>query len=117
MKNRSILSYLKQKSKSKLGRIITLTGARQTGKTTLVQSGFPDYTYISLEDPVVRPEYTALSAPQWRENFPKAILDEDPFPAEDVIKQKMGGNLCRCTGYRKIVTAIMATAEKSRDQG
>ena len=53
-----------------------LTGARQTGKTTLVQSGFPDYTYISLEDPLARPEYSALSAAQWRENFPIAILDE-----------------------------------------
>ncbi len=76
MKNRSLLNYLKQKSKSKLGRVIALTGARQTGKTTLVQTGFPGYTYISLEDPVVRPEYSALSAPQWHENFPKAILDE-----------------------------------------
>ena len=47
----------------------------------------------------------------------KAILDDDPFPAEDAIKQKMAGNLCRCTGYRKIVTAIMATAEKTGDQG
>ena len=45
----------------------------------------------------------------------KAILDEAPFPSEDEVKQKMGGNLCRCTGYRKIIAAIMATAEKTED--
>ena len=45
----------------------------------------------------------------------KSILDETPFPNEDEVKQKMGGNLCRCTGYQKIVAAIMATAEKTGD--
>ena len=45
----------------------------------------------------------------------KAIMDDEPFPSEDTVKQKMGGNLCRCTGYQKIVAAIMATAEKSED--
>lgn len=34
--------------------IVTLTGPRQSGKTTLVRSEFPDYRYVSLEDPDVR---------------------------------------------------------------
>ena len=38
----------------------------------------------------------------------KAILDEEEQPTEDVIKRKMAGNLCRCTGYKKIVEAIMS---------
>ena len=76
MKNRSLVNFLKQKSTSKLGRIIALTGARQTGKTTLAQAGFPDYAYVSLEDPLTRPEYVALSATQWRDRYPIAILDE-----------------------------------------
>jgi carbon-monoxide dehydrogenase small subunit len=33
----------------------------------------------------------------------KAILDEEEQPTEAVIKKKMAGNLCRCTGYKKIV--------------
>ena len=38
----------------------------------------------------------------------KAILDEEENPTEEVIKKKMAGNLCRCTGYKKIVEAIMS---------
>ncbi|MGB6065705.1 MAG: (2Fe-2S)-binding protein [Desulfomonilaceae bacterium] len=38
----------------------------------------------------------------------KAVLDEEPNPTEESIKKKMAGNLCRCTGYKKIVEAVMA---------
>ena len=76
MINRSLVNFIKQKSTSRLGRIIALTGARQTGKTTLVQAGFPGYAYVSLEDPLTRPEYAALSAAQWQERYPIGILDE-----------------------------------------
>ena len=40
----------------------------------------------------------------------KAILDEEAHPTEEVIKKKMAGNLCRCTGYKKIVEAILSVA-------
>ncbi len=42
----------------------------------------------------------------------EAILSEDEQPTEDVIKRKMAGNLCRCTGYKKIVEAVMSVNEK-----
>ena len=41
----------------------------------------------------------------------EAILNEDERPTEEVIKKKMAGNLCRCTGYKKIVEAIMTVNE------
>jgi carbon-monoxide dehydrogenase small subunit len=41
----------------------------------------------------------------------KAILDEEEQPTEEVIKKKMAGNLCRCTGYKKVVEAVMRVAE------
>jgi carbon-monoxide dehydrogenase small subunit len=41
----------------------------------------------------------------------KAILDEKAQPTEEVIKKKMAGNLCRCTGYKKIVEAVQSVAE------
>jgi len=43
----------------------------------------------------------------------KAVLDEEDHPTEDVIKKKMSGNLCRCTGYKKIVEAVMSVGEKT----
>ncbi len=40
----------------------------------------------------------------------KAILDEEAEPDEASIKKKMAGNLCRCTGYKKIVEAVSSVA-------
>ena len=76
MKNRKIADLILQSSSSITGRIIVLTGARQTGKTTLVRKLFPDYEYISVEDPVMRSQYSQLTASQWKALFPNAILDE-----------------------------------------
>jgi carbon-monoxide dehydrogenase small subunit len=43
----------------------------------------------------------------------KALLDENPKPSEMEIKQAIAGNLCRCTGYQKIVEAIRSVAQGS----
>ena len=43
----------------------------------------------------------------------KAILDEEDHPTEDTIKKKMAGNLCRCTGYKKIIEAVMSATEQT----
>lgn len=40
----------------------------------------------------------------------KALLDETPAPSEDEIRTAISGNLCRCTGYNKIVEAIQSCA-------
>ena len=44
----------------------------------------------------------------------KALLDENPNPTRDEVKEYLSGNLCRCTGYVKIVDAVMAVAEEMR---
>ena len=70
MKNRALLARLRRRAAGKHGRILVLTGARQTGKTTLVRHAFPDFEYISLEDPAVRPAWTRLSAAEWVRRHP-----------------------------------------------
>jgi carbon-monoxide dehydrogenase small subunit len=40
----------------------------------------------------------------------KALLDEVPVPSRDDVVHHLRGSLCRCTGYRKIVEAILSTA-------
>ena len=42
----------------------------------------------------------------------ESLLRDNPHPTRDEIKSAMSGNLCRCTGYKKIVEAIEAVAEK-----
>ncbi len=44
----------------------------------------------------------------------KAFLAENPNPTEDEIRWAISGNLCRCTGYTKIIEAIQYAAEKLR---
>ena len=42
----------------------------------------------------------------------ESLLDENPNPSEDEIRFYLAGNLCRCTGYDKIVRSVQCAAEK-----
>ncbi len=44
----------------------------------------------------------------------KALLDQNPDPSEHEVRQWLAGNLCRCTGYDKIVRAVLSAAEVMR---
>lgn len=46
----------------------------------------------------------------------KALLDQNPNPSEEEIRFAIAGNLCRCTGYAKIVNAIQAVAEINNER-
>ena len=41
----------------------------------------------------------------------KALLDQNPTPSESEVRQWLAGNLCRCTGYDRIVRAVMDVAQ------
>jgi aerobic carbon-monoxide dehydrogenase small subunit len=44
----------------------------------------------------------------------KAYLDEHPSPSADAVREALAGNLCRCTGYQKIVEAVLSAARAAR---
>lgn len=44
-----------------------------------------------------------------------ALLNENPDPSEEEIKEALAGNLCRCTGYTKILEAVKAVVQSSRE--
>ncbi len=43
-----------------------------------------------------------------------SLVQENPNPTEDDVRQGLEGNLCRCTGYHNIVAAVLAAAKESR---
>lgn len=46
----------------------------------------------------------------------KALLDENPDPTREEIREGIAGNLCRCTGYQKIVDAVDDAAKQLRGE-
>ena len=47
----------------------------------------------------------------------KALLDENPHPTEEEVRHAISGVVCRCTGYTKIVEAVMAAADSVQGEG
>ncbi len=85
--------------------ITTIEGLSSNGRLHPLQEAF-------LEEGAVQCGYCTsgmiLSA--------KALLEKRPDPTTDEIKEAIRGNLCRCTGYANIISAIKVGAKKLRDR-
>ncbi len=82
------------------GEIDTIEGLAKDGQLDPVQQAFIDYGGFQCG---ICTSGQIMAA--------RALLDENPKPTVDQVKDWMMGNLCRCTGYYKIMESILKAAE------
>ena len=78
--------------------VTTVEGLAQTGELSALQKNFMDYGAIQCG--FCSPGFLMSAT---------ALLAENPRPGRAEIQRKLAGNLCRCTGYVKILAAVEAT--------
>ena len=83
--------------------IETIEGMANGGELHPLQQKFIDHA--ALQCGVCTPGFLIAA---------KALLDKNPDPSETEVRFWLAGNLCRCTGYDKIVRAVMDTAKEMR---
>ena len=88
--------YLTMKARGK--DILTIEGLRgESGELHPLQKAFIEY--FAVQCGYCTPGMIMAA---------KALLDENPNPTEEEVKEGLDGNLCRCTGYIKIIEAVLA---------
>jgi carbon-monoxide dehydrogenase small subunit len=81
--------------------VVTVEGLTQNGKVHPLQKAFADLGAAQCGYCIPGILLTA-----------KALLDENSQPTRDEIRQALSGNLCRCTGYTKILQAVELAAKE-----
>ena len=103
---RAVNSCLVLAAKADSTQVITIEGLAEDGKLHPVQQAF-------LDEGAVQCGYCTpgmiIAAVE--------LLQRNPDPSEEEIKDGISGNLCRCTGYVKQVRAIQTAAKKMREEG
>ena len=84
-------------------KIETIEGMAKDDALHPLQQGFLEHA--ALQCGICTPGFLVAS---------KALLERSPNPTETEVRYWLAGNLCRCTGYDKIVTAVMDTAAAMR---
>ena len=82
------------------GRIDTIEGLAQGEQLHPLQEKFLEHA--ALQCGVCTPGFLMAA---------KALLDQNPDPSEKEVRYWLSGNLCRCTGYDKIVAAVLDAAQ------
>jgi predicted AAA+ superfamily ATPase len=115
MKRRILFEDLQSERQSKLGRIIVLTGARQTGKTTIARHSFADYVYLAVDDPVQCSNFMKLTAAQWHKFYPNAVLDEVQKEPTLIDSIKAAHDLFKDTRYLLLGSSQFLLMEKVKE--
>ena len=84
----------------------TVEGLVEDGKLHPLQEKFIEHA--ALQCGICTPGFLVAA---------KTLLEKNPKPSEEQIRYALAGNLCRCTGYDKIVRAVQATAKDMRKKG
>ena len=99
MNNEPVLSCLVLGVESEEIDIVTVEGLSQNGRPHPLQRAFADLGATQCGYCIPGMLLTA-----------KALLDKDPHPTREEIREALSGNLCRCTGYTKILDAVELAA-------
>ncbi|MBM4433301.1 MAG: (2Fe-2S)-binding protein [Chloroflexi bacterium] len=83
--------------------VITIEGLAEPGQLHPLQKAF--YDHYASQCGFCTPGMILAA---------KALLDENPSPTREEVKEALSGNLCRCTGYVKILDAIMSAAQEMK---
>ena len=83
-------------------KITTIEGVAERGRLTALQQCFLEGA--ALQCGICTPGFIVAA---------QALLEKNPSPSEKDIRFSLAGNLCRCTGYDKIVRSIQAAAEQT----
>ncbi|MGI9323406.1 MAG: (2Fe-2S)-binding protein [Pseudomonadales bacterium] len=83
--------------------ITTIEGMAEGGKLHPLQEKFIEHA--ALQCGICTPGFLVAA---------KSLLDRNPDPTEEEIRYALAGNLCRCTGYDKIVRAVQAAAKQMK---
>ncbi|MFC1815808.1 (2Fe-2S)-binding protein [Thermodesulfobacteriota bacterium] len=84
-------------------KITTIEGLAQNGKLHPLQESAIEHNAVQC----------GYCTPGWILSA-KVLLDNDPKPTRENIRQAIAGNLCRCTGYKKIEEAIIDAADQNK---
>jgi len=103
---KAVKSCLLLAVKAKGKEILTVEGLAENGKLSPLQEAFIEH--FAVQCGYCTPGMIMMA---------KALLDENPNPSEEEVREAIRGNLCRCTGYVKIVEAILSCAEKKEGGG
>ena len=82
--------------------VTTVEGLMQAGNLHPVQAAFKEHH--GLQCGYCTPGMMLVGA---------SLIEENPMPSDDEVRFAISGNICRCTGYMNIVTAIQAAAQAS----